>query len=323
MIQRFRRLRRSPSVRNLVADVFYQLSQLVMPYFVVEGEGIKKPIPSMEGQYWFSIDTLLKEVEELTALGVSSVLLFGIPSQKDERGSEAWNPDGIVPQAIKALKKKFPDLCIIADVCLCEYTSTGHCGIFHNDVIDNDKTLPILAKVACVYAKAGADIIAPSDMMDGRITHLRKALDDQGFVDLPLMSYSIKYSSAYYGPFREAAHSAPQFGDRKSYQMDFCRQKEFLAEAQADLDEGADILMVKPGLAYLDILSQLSQNTSAPIAVYNVSGEYLMVKAAAKAGFINEKATVLENIHAFVRAGASIIITYHAKDIASWRKNDL
>ncbi|MGL4986577.1 MAG: porphobilinogen synthase [Treponemataceae bacterium] len=319
MIERFRRLRKTQTIRNLVSDVHFSINQLVMPYFVVEGSHIKEPIQSMKNQYRFSIDMLITEVSSLVEVGISSILLFGIPSYKDFEGSGAWDENGIIPRAIRSLKKHFPQLCIIADVCLCEYTSTGHCGIYQNGSVDNELSLPLLAKTALAYANAGADIIAPSNMMDNNIHVIRQALDSNGFYDTPIMAYSIKYASSYYGPFRDAANSAPQQGDRKGYQMDFRRKNEPLLKAQSDIEQGADIVIVKPALAYLDILQKIAHHVHTPLAIYNVSGEYAMVKAAAEHNYIDERSLVMENMYAFCRAGAHIIISYHAKDIALWR----
>jgi porphobilinogen synthase len=320
MFLRTRRTRSSKALRNLVKDIYLDLDSLIYPLFIEEGNGIKEEISSMPNQYRFSIDTLSEELKELEELGIKNLLLFGIPAKKDSVGSGAYAENGIVQEAIRFIKKEFPTFLIVTDVCMCEYTSHGHCGILSGHEVNNDVTLGYLEQIAISHAKAGADIVAPSDMMDGRILAMREALDEAGFLNLPIMSYSIKYSSAYYGPFREAADSAPSFGDRKSYQMDFRRKKEFFREAEADILEGADILMVKPGLAYLDVLSNISQSVDVPVAVYNVSAEYSMVKAASEKGWIDEKAIVLENMYAFRRAGADIIITYHAKDIAKWMR---
>ena len=277
----------------------------------------------MKGQYRFSIDRLEEELIELKELGIRALLLFGIPKKKDLVGCEAYNDNGIIQEAIRFIKSKFPEFLIITDVCLCEYTSHGHCGILRGEELLNDETLRLLQKVALSHAKAGADIVAPSDMMDGRIKLIRQILDENGFINLPIMSYSVKYSSAYYGPFREAADSAPAFGDRKTYQMDYRNSKDYLIEVQNDLEEGADIIMIKPGMPYLDIVKGVSDVVSVPVAVYNVSGEYSMVKAAAENGWIDEEKIVFENMYAMKRAGADIIITYHAKDIAKWMKRGI
>jgi porphobilinogen synthase len=283
--------------------------------FVVEGENVKEEIPSMPNQYRFSIDEILKELESCVAVGVKSILLFGIPSYKDEMATSAYDDDGIVQRAVRSIKAKFPELYVITDVCLCEYMSHGHCGIVKEDGdVDNDPTLELLAKTALTHAEAGADMVAPSDMMDGRVAAIRAKLDENGYQNLPIMAYSAKFASAYYGPFRDAADSAPHFGDRKSYQMDVRNGREALHEVELDLEEGADIVMVKPGLAFLDVLRETAEMSNVPVAVYNVSGEYSMVKAAAQQGWINEEAIIRENLIAFKRAGADIIITYHTKE---------
>ena len=315
MIIRPRRLRKNVTIRNMVAETAVNPDALVYPMFVVEGENVKEEIPSMPGQYRFSIDAILTELEECVKLGIKSILLFGIPSFKDELASSAYDDDGIVQRAVRSIKAHFPDLYVITDVCLCEYMSHGHCGIVKEDGdVDNDPTLELLAKTALSHAEAGADMVAPSDMMDGRVAAIREKLDENGFTNLPIMAYSAKFASAYYGPFRDAADSAPHFGDRKSYQMDVRNGREALHEVELDLEEGADIVMVKPGLAFLDILRETAEKSNVPEAVYNVSGEYSMVKAAAQNGWINEDAIIRENLIAFKRAGADIIITYHAKE---------
>ena len=315
MIIRPRRLRKNVTIRNMVAETAVNPDSLVYPMFVVEGENVKEEIPSMPNQYRFSIDEILKELESCVALGVKSILLFGIPSYKDEIASSAYDDDGIVQRAVRSIKAKFPELYVITDVCLCEYMSHGHCGIVKEDGdVDNDPTLELLAKTALSHAEAGADMVAPSDMMDGRVAAIREKLDANGFTNLPIMAYSAKFASAYYGPFRDAADSAPHFGDRKSYQMDVRNGREALHEVELDLEEGADIVMVKPGLAFLDVLRETAEMSNVPVAVYNVSGEYSMVKAAAQQGWINEDAIIRENLIAFKRAGADIIITYHAKE---------
>ena len=318
VINRTRRTRSSQTMRDLVSNVNFSLDNLIYPLFIEEGAGIKTEINSMPGQYRFSIDMLKPELEELKNLGIKSLLIFGIPLKKDECGSEAYNDNGIVQEAVRYIKKEYPDFLIVTDVCMCEYTSHGHCGILNGDEVVNDATVKLLEKIAVSHAKAGADIIAPSDMMDGRIAALREALDGAGFIHTPIMSYSVKYSSSYYGPFRDAADSAPSFGDRKAYQMDFRNSRDYLVEARYDIQEGADIIMVKPGMPYLDVVKTISDNIDLPVAVYNVSGEYSMVKAAAEKGWIDEEKIVMENMYAMRRAGASIIITYHAKDIAKW-----
>lgn len=315
MVIRPRRLRKNETIRNMVAETAVNPDSLVYPMFVVEGEGVKEEIPSMPGQFRFSIDEILKELESCVALGLKSILLFGIPSFKDEIASSAYDDDGVVQRAVRSIKAKFPELYVITDVCLCEYMSHGHCGIVKEDGdVDNDPTLELLAKTALSHADAGADMVAPSDMMDGRVAAIRSKLDEKGFKDTPIMAYSAKFASAYYGPFRDAADSAPHFGNRKSYQMDVRNGREALHEVELDLEEGADIVMVKPGLAFLDVLRQTADMSNVPVAVYNVSGEYSMVKAAAKMGWIDENAIIRENLLAFKRAGADIIITYHAKE---------
>lgn len=317
-MKRMRRLRSSKAVRNLVRETRLHTEQLVYPIFVMEGGQIKSPVESMPGIYQYSIDMLKEECERIKASGVRNLLIFGIPAHKDSAGSGAYDENGITQRAIRYLKQEYPEFLIIADVCLCEYTSHGHCGLVDGCHILNDETLPLLVKMSVSLARAGADIIAPSDMMDGRVAAIRAGLDEAGFTDTPIMSYSAKYASAYYGPFREAAHSAPSFGDRKTYQMDPANGREALREMEADIEEGADILMVKPGLAYLDVLKEASQRFDYPMAAYNVSGEYSLVKAAAANGWIDEKRIVMENMLAMKRAGADIIITYHALDVARW-----
>lgn len=319
---RLRRLRVSENIRNLVRETRIHKDELVYPVFIIEGENIKNPVDSMPGIYQYSIDRFDEELERIEKAGIKSILLFGIPEHKDECGSGAYDENGITQRAIRHIKEKSPDLIVIADVCLCEYTSHGHCGLIHDGEILNDETLPLLAKMAVTLAKAGADIIAPSDMMDGHTAVIRKALDDNGFSNILIMGYSAKYASGYYSPFRDAAHSAPAFGDRRTYQMDPANGKEALRECEADIEEGADILMVKPGLAYLDIVKEVSQLSNLPLAVYNVSGEYSMVKAAAANGWIDEKRIVMENMIAMKRAGAGIIITYHALDVAKWLEEE-
>lgn len=315
---RFRRLRVSEAIRSMVRENQVTKQDLVYPVFVVEGENQKTPVESMPGIFQYSIDRLDEELIRIQAAGIPAVLIFGIPEHKDACGSGAYAPDGIAQKAVRYIKEKMPDILVIADVCLCEYTSHGHCGIVEDGKILNDETLPLLAKTAVSLAQAGADVIAPSDMMDGHIEALRRALDDAGFTNTILMGYSAKFASAYYAPFRDAAHSAPAFGDRRTYQMDPANGREAVRECQADMEEGADIIMVKPGLAYLDVVKQVREITGMPLAVYNVSGEYSMVKAAAAAGWIDEKRIVMENMTAMKRAGADIIITYHALDVAAW-----
>ena len=315
MIIRPRRLRKNVVIRNMIAETAVNPDSLVYPMFVVEGEGIKEEIASMPNQFRFSIDELLKELASCVAVGVKSILLFGIPNHKDEMASSAYDKNGIVQRAVRAIKAKFPDLYVITDVCLCEYMSHGHCGIVKDGDVDNDPSLELLAKTALSHAEAGADMVAPSDMMDGRVAAIREMLDANGFSNTPIMAYSAKFASAFYGPFRDAADSAPHFGNRKSYQMDVRNGREALHEVELDLEEGADIVMVKPGLAFLDVLRQTAEISNVPVAVYNVSGEYSMVKAAAKMGWIDENAIIRENLIAFKRAGADIIITYHAKEV--------
>ena len=318
-MQRMRRLRVNENMRSLVRETSVEISDLVYPIFVEEGENIAEPIPSMPNIKRYSIDRIDEELDRVAESGVKSLLIFGIPKHKDECGSEAYNDNGITQQAIRHIKEKY-DMLVIADVCLCEYTSHGHCGLIHGTEILNDQTLDLLSKMSVSLAKAGADIIAPSDMMDGRVGAIRKSLDENGFVNVPIMAYSAKYASAYYGPFRDAADSAPAFGDRKTYQMDVANGQEAMREIQADIEEGADIVMVKPGLVFLDVAKEAALTFNYPLAVYNVSGEYSMVKAAALNGWIDEKRIVMENMLAFKRAGAKIIITYHALDVAKWIK---
>ncbi|WP_290746720.1 porphobilinogen synthase [Fibrobacter sp. UBA4309] len=314
MIIRPRRLRKNQVIRNMVAETVVNPDSLVYPMFVVEGEGIKEPIPSMPGQFRFSIDELLRELEVCVLAGIKSIMLFGIPHHKDETATCAYDDEGVVQRAVRSLKAHFAKLNVITDVCLCEYMSHGHCGIVKDGEVDNDATLELLAKTALSHAQAGADMVAPSDMMDGRVAAIRECLDAHGFQNVPIMAYSAKFASAYYGPFRDAADSAPQFGDRKSYQMDVRNGREAMREVALDIEEGADIVMVKPGLAFLDVLRTAAEMSDVPVAVYNVSGEYSMVKAAAQMGWIDENAVIRENLLAFKRAGADIIITYHAKE---------
>ena len=314
---RGRRLRNSLTMRELVRENEVRPQDLIMPYFVVEtdDDSFKKEISSMPGQYQLSLKQLEKQVDVAVKNGLKSCILFGIPAEKDETGTQAYDDKGIVQQAIRLLKSNWPDLIVIADTCLCEYTSHGHCGIVKQGDVLNDPTLNLLAKTAVAQARAGADIIAPSDMMDGRVIAIREALDDAGFTNTPIMSYAVKYSSAFYGPFREAADSSPQFGDRKTYQMDPANGREAMREAVADLAEGADILMVKPGMPYLDIIRQVRDNFDTPVAAYQVSGEYSMIKAAAQNGWIDEMAVVMESLVAFKRAGADLILTYFTEDV--------
>lgn len=320
MIRRPRRLRSSQAIRDMIHEYDVELSDLIYPVFVVEGTDVKEEIPSMPGIYHYSLDTFKIHLKEIWDSGVRAILFFGVPEHKDAVGSEAYNPDGIVQRAIRMTKENYPEIICIADICLCEYTSHGHCGLIHEGKVLNDETLELLSKAAVSCAAAGADIVAPSDMMDGRIGHMRHMLDANGFADVLIMAYSIKYASAFYGPFREAAHSAPSFGDRKSYQMDWHNKKDAIIEAELDMEEGADILMVKPGLAYLDILKTIADEFPLPVCTYSVSGEYSMMKAAALNGWIDEKRVVMESMTAMKRAGAKMIITYYALDIARWLK---
>ena len=322
MTIRPRRLRGNDTLRRMVRETRMDKSSLIYPMFVKEGNDIREEIPSMDGQYRYSVDCMGFELERLLNAGVKNVMFFGIPDQKDEVGSGAYNENGIVQRALREAKEKFPELYLITDVCMCEYTSHGHCGIIHDGKILNDETLPYLGKMAVSLAKAGADMVAPSDMMDGHTAYIRKALDDNGLTDVLIMGYSAKFASGYYAPFRDAAHSAPQFGDRRTYQMDPANGREALRECEADIAEGADIIMVKPALAYLDVVKDVRNHTDYPIAVYNVSGEYSMVKAAAANGWIDEKRIVMENMTAMKRAGAGIIITYHAIDVAKWLESE-
>ena len=321
-MERTRRLRTSNYMRDMVRENHVRIDELIYPIFVTEGEDIKHPVESMPGIYQYSLDRLPEEINRIKEAGIKAILIFGIPDHKDEVGSGAYAEDGIVPKAIRQIKKEYEELIIIADVCLCEYTSHGHCGLVKDGVILNDETLPLLAKASISYAKAGADIIAPSDMMDKRVEAIRKALDEEGLYNTPIMSYSAKFASAYYGPFRDAAHSAPGFGDRKSYQMDPANGEEALREVEQDIKEGADLIIAKPAMAYLDVLKDISIHYNVPIVAYNVSGEYAMVKAAAQKGWIDEKRIVMEHMIGFKRAGAKMIITYHALDVARWLKEE-
>ncbi len=314
-----RRMRQTDNLRSMIRETHLHPHIFVYPLFVTFGEDVKRAVSSMPGVYQLSINNLIEEAKEVAALGVRSVLLFGLPEHKDEAGSAAYDSEGITQMAIRALKENVPQLTVIADVCLCEYTSHGHCGIVRTDGrVDNDLSLELLAKTALSYAEAGVDVVAPSDMMDGRIGTIRAALDEVGHQDVPIFSYSTKYASAFYGPFREAADCAPQFGDRKSYQMDPANSDEGVREALIDIEEGADMVMVKPALPYLDLIYRLKTETRFPVAAYNVSGEYAMIKAAAEKGWLDEKAVVMETLLAIRRAGADLIITYHAKDAARW-----
>jgi len=320
--QRMRRLRGSATLRAMVRETQVDAGDLIAPLFVQNGSNIREPINSLPGQFRLSPDTALAEAKVLLSLGIPAVLLFGIPDSKDAAGTSAYDPQGPVPQTIKLLKSTFPELCVIADVCACEYTDHGHCGILHGETVNNDATLEVLSKASLCYAEAGADIIAPSDMMDGRVAAIRKALDSEKYFSTVIMSYAAKYAGAFYGPFRDAAGSAPSFGDRRSYQMDIANSREAMREMELDIDEGADILMVKPALFCLDILQQARQNFKLPLCAYHVSSEYAMIKAAAAQGWIDEKGLVDDALTSIKRAGADLIITYYAKEWAQW-KNEL
>ncbi len=324
MTERLRRLRVSETMRRLVCENEVRVDDLIYPIFVIEGENIKNPVDSMPGIYQYSPDRLFEELERVRESGIPGVLLFGIPAHKDEAGSAAYDDAGVVQEAVRLIKREYPELLVMADVCLCEYTSHGHCGLVEpgSGRVLNDETLPLLARMAVSLAGAGADVIAPSDMMDGRVGAIRRALDEEGFSDRAILAYSAKFASAYYSPFRDAAHSAPGFGDRKTYQMDPANGREAVREIEADIREGADMIMVKPALAYLDVVKEASRRFEHPLAVYNVSGEYSMVKAAAAAGFLDEKRIVMENLTAMKRAGARIIISYHALDAAAWIRRE-
>ncbi len=318
LTKRPRRLRGSENLRKMVRETRMDKSSLMYPMFVMEGENKEEEIPSMTGQYRYSLDRLPYKLEQLSKAGVGSVMFFGIPDHKDEVGSGAYDPEGIVQRALRIAKEKFPELYYVTDVCMCEYTSHGHCGVLCGHDVDNDKTLDLLAKTALSHVEAGADMVAPSDMMDGRVGAIREALDAAGYTNVSIMSYAAKYASAYYGPFRGAVNSAPKFGDRKSYQMDPANRLEAFREIELDIAEGADIIMIKPALSYLDIVRETRDRYELPVAVYNVSGEYAMVKSAAAAGLIDEERLVMETMLSMKRAGAKIIITYHAIDIAKW-----
>lgn len=315
-----RRLRRNEAIRSLVRETRPSTAGLVYPMFVCPGAGVRAEVNSMPGIAQQSMDKLVEEAREVADLGIPAVILFGLPEHKDEKGSEAYTASGVVQRGVEAIRKARPDLVVITDVCLCEYTSHGHCGVMRNDEILNDPTLDLLAEMALSHARAGAHIVAPSDMMDGRVATIRQKLDASGFADVAILSYAAKYCSGFYGPFREAAQSAPQSGDRRSYQMDPANAREALKEVTQDLEEGADIIMVKPALPYLDIVHRVRETFDVPVAAYNVSGEYAMVKAAARNGWIEEKRVVLEIFTSIQRAGASIVLTYHAKDLARWLK---
>jgi porphobilinogen synthase len=316
MIKRPRRLRRTPAIRDMVRETCLSVRDFIAPLFVAHGKGLKEPISAMPGQYHFSVDTLLEEAGSLWSLGVPSVILFGLPDVKDATGSRSWADDGIVQQAVSALKSRLPDMVVITDVCLCEYTDHGHCGIIKGGQVDNDATLELLARQAVSHAAAGADFVAPSDMMDGRVRALREALDAADFTDTGILSYAVKYASAFYGPFREAADSAPQFGDRTGYQMDPANAVEAIREVELDLEEGADIVMVKPAMPYLDVICRVREISPVPVAAYNVSGEYAMVRAAAMNGWIDGPRVIMEMLTGIKRAGADLILTYFAKEAA-------
>ena len=313
-VSRLRRLRKTSALRDMFRETHLTKSDFIFPLFVAEGASVKRGISSMPNMFQLSVDNVLRECDELLTLGINAVLLFGIPDFKDEVGSSGYASDGIIQKAAWEIKKNFPEMLVITDVCLCEYTSHGHCGVIENENVVNDATLELLAKQALTHAQSGADIIAPSDMMDGRIGAIRKTLDENGFSEMPIMAYAAKYSSAFYGPFREAAESAPQFGDRKSYQMDYGNADEAMREIALDIQEGADIVMVKPALSYLDIIRRTKDNFNMPIAAYNVSGEYSMIKAAAERGWIDGEKVMMETLTAIKRAGADVIITYFAKE---------
>ena len=319
MFNRTRRTRNNPIIRDLIYDVNLTINDFLYPIFIEEGDNIKIEIESMPNQYRYSLDKLKDELDEICNLGIRGLLLFGIPKNKDEKGSSAYDENGIIQKAVKYIKHNFPSLLIVTDVCMCEYTSHGHCGILDNCNVDNDSTLEYIAKIALSHVQAGADMVAPSDCMDGHVYAIRNILDKNGYINIPIMSYSVKYASSYYSPFREAADSAPSFGDRKTYQLDFRNSKEYIQKIKNDIEEGADIFIIKPALAYLDIIKDVSNRfNDIPIASYNVSGEYSLVKAASKLGFIDEKRIVLENMYSLKRAGSDIIITYHAKDLAKY-----
>jgi porphobilinogen synthase len=318
--QRPRRLRRSERLRAMVRETRLTPERLVYPLFVAPGEGVRKEISSLPGCFHLSADQAAREAREVEGLGIGGVILFGLPSAKDAEGREGYAEDGVVPKAVRAIRSECRDLLVMTDVCLCEYTSHGHCGLVENGEVQNDPTLALLARMAVAHARAGAHVVAPSDMMDGRVGAIRKALDGEGFSGIPILSYAAKYASAYYGPFREAADSAPQFGDRRGYQMDPANAREALREVRLDLEEGADMVMVKPALAYLDVIRAVREAVDVPVAAYNVSGEYAMVKAAAARGWIDEERIAKETLVSIARAGADIILTYHAKDFARWTK---
>jgi porphobilinogen synthase len=315
-VYRPRRLRESPLLRRMIRETALKTDDFILPLFTVHGRGVREPISSMPGQFRLSVDELLKECKDAASMGIPAVLLFGIPRSKDPRGSEAYAEDGIIQGAVRAIKDSIPDLLVITDVCLCEYTSHGHCGVVEEDKVKNDPTLDLIARTALSHAEAGADMVAPSDMMDGRVAAIREALDESGYQETPIMAYSAKYASAFYGPFREAADSAPQFGDRRSYQMDPANALEALREVALDVDEGADIVMVKPALPYLDVVARVKADFGLPVAAYSVSGEYAMIRAAGQLGWLDEERAMLEALIGIRRAGADLIITYFAKEAA-------
>ncbi len=319
---RMRRLRANDSIRRLVRETVLGVDDLIYPVFAAEGKGVRQPVEAMPGIFRYSSDTLLEEVAGAVELGIPGVLLFGVPSRKDDRASEAYREDGVVQRAVREIKRAFPKLLVVTDVCLCAYTNHGHCGVVEGQEILNDPSLELLARTAVSHARAGADMVAPSDMMDGRVRAIRDALDASGFSGTSIMAYSAKYASAYYGPFRDACASPPQFGDRRTYQMDPANSDEALREVALDVEEGADIVMVKPALSYMDVIRRVKDEFLMPVAAYNVSGEYAMVRAAAERGWVNEKAIVLETLTSMKRAGADIIITYHAKDAARWLREE-
>lgn len=311
-----RRLRRNANLRRMIRETILSVDHLIYPLFAAPGKSVRNPVGSMPGVFQMSLDCLLEEVESVNDLRIPAILLFGLPREKDDQGSEAYASDGVVQIAVRTIKDKFPDLIVVTDVCLCEYTSHGHCGVVHGQEVDNDATLDLLARVALSHARAGADVVAPSDMMDGRVRSIRQALDQCGFEQVSILSYAAKYCSAFYGPFREAAESAPRFGDRRAYQMDTANAREALREVSLDIEEGADIVMVKPALAYLDIIRRVKDTFNRPVAAYNVSGEYSMIKAAAERGWLDERQVMMETLTAIRRAGADLILSYFAKDAA-------
>ena len=319
-MERTRRLRQTAALRSMVREKHIRLEELIHPLFVIDGKDIAGPVLSMPGICQYSVDRMKEELDRVVLAGIPAILIFGIPDHKDEVGSGAYDENGIVQRAIRQIKQDYPDLIVIADVCLCEYTSHGHCGLIKDGIILNDETLPLLCAAAVSYARAGADIVAPSDMMDKRVGAIREALDKEGFTYTPVMAYSAKFASGYYGPFRDAAHSAPGFGDRKTYQMDPANGREAMREVEEDIAEGADMIIAKPAMAYLDIIKEIRRKFNIPIVAYNVSGEYAMVKAAAEKGWIDEKKIVMENLIGMKRAGADMIITYHALEVAEWLK---